>query len=120
MRMMFSCVFLLLLGCATGSQNQFNVQGDISQEPGWVYVFQTFTSKDQTSINILRPRLAKLAYYVVPAMGDVKDFNFSNHQPQKVIKTVKGPHIHWQVDRIHVKNLNPIKPFWLIIVFSFH
>ena len=71
------------------------------------------TSDKETSINILRPRLARLAYYVEKDQGSV---TWQSKNRQKVIQTVSGPYIHWKVDRIHVKNLDPGKSYRLVVV----
>ena len=88
--------------------------GDFTTRPGWVSVFQTFTSDKETSINILRPRLTRLAYYVEADQGPPVVWQSGNRQ--KVIKTTSGPLIHWKVDRIHIKNLKPQQSYRLVIV----
>ena len=87
--------------------------GDFTTNPGWVSVFQTFTSDRETSINILRPRLTPLAYHIEEDQGAV---TWKSQNKQKVIQTISGPHIHWKVDRIHIKNLDPQKSYRLVIV----
>ena len=87
--------------------------GDFTTRPGWVSVFQTFTSDRETSINILRPRLTPLAYYVEIDEGPVV---WKSKNRQKVVQTTSGPHIHWKVDRVHIKNLKPRQSYRLIVV----
>ncbi len=87
--------------------------GDFTTRPGWVSVFQTFTSDRETSINILRPRLTRLGYYVEVDQGPV---GWQSKNRQEVIQTLSGPHIHWKVDRIHIKNLDPGQSYRLVVV----
>ena len=81
--------------------------------PGWVSVFQTYTSDQETTINILRPRYMRADYYVEVNQGPL---TWQEKNQQKVIKTTSGPHIHWKVDRIHAKGLDPKKSYRLVIV----
>ena len=99
-KLLFLC-FLFVSACQTIGQGNYNIKGDTNDLPGWVSVFQTATSSTETTINILRPRLAELNYEV-EGLGN-----------QKIIKTVSGPHIHWKVDRIHIKDLSPQKKYRL-------
>jgi alkaline phosphatase D len=91
-------------------------QDDRSSAPGWASVFQTYTSSDQTVINVLRPRLTDLAYVVTEDLGSMDDFRYEPRQELKVLESVSGPHIHWKVDRLHIKNLDPQKSYRLIMV----
>ena len=116
----FVVLMALFLGCQQNSKissNDFNVKGDFTTSPGWTSVFQTMTSDNETVINILRPRLAKMVY-VVEEYVPGKEFKWEKQKTEKVIKTTEGPHIHWKVDRIHVKGLSPNKQYRLNVVNS--
>ncbi len=91
--------------------------GDFTSAPGWVSVFQTLTSDTETTINILRPRLAKMAY-VVEAEEPGYELQWDASKAEKIVSTTTGPHVHWEVDRIHVKNLNPNTTYRLSVVNS--
>lgn len=112
---LFLLFFLLFTACQHKTNNQQFPQSDTTSAPGWVSVFQTMTSDSETTINILRPRLAQLKY-IVEEYSPSKEIEWKNQSGEKIIKTTKGPHIHWQVDRIHVKKLQPGKTYRLAIV----
>ena len=64
MRFLLPIVFVLT-ACQSPSQKEsVDLSSDYTQAPGWTSVFQTMTSDTETSINILRPRLANMAYVV--------------------------------------------------------
>jgi phosphodiesterase/alkaline phosphatase D-like protein len=109
-------VLLFLAGCQTQTlQKSENASGDFTTAPGWVSVFQTMTSDTESTINILRPRLANMAY-VVEKESDNYQLQWPSKNSVKVIKTTQGPNIHWAVDRIHVKSLKPGVTYRLSIV----
>lgn len=110
-------VFLFVVGCKSSSlpQTAPDLSSDYTNQTGWVSVFQTMTSDTETSINILRPRLAQMAYVVEEEKSNY-EFKWPNKNTVKIVKTTKGPHIHWSVDRIHVKGLRPGVTYRLSVV----
>lgn len=120
-------LFLVLPACqnfnksqersVAGSKSPYAAfEGDFTTNPGWVSVFQTFTSSTETSINILRPRLTDIEYYFQENTGEVKDIDYKKLAPLKIVKTTSGPHIHWKVDRVFIEKLDPKKTYRLLVV----
>ncbi|NQZ19194.1 MAG: alkaline phosphatase D family protein, partial [Bdellovibrionales bacterium] len=103
MKKIMVCLFLFTACQNLEKKAEYNIQGDTTTAPGYVSVFQTATSDTETTINIMRPHLAKLKYEV-EGLGE-----------QKIIQTVSGPKIFWKVDRIHIKGLKTGKPYRLNI-----
>ncbi len=116
MRKLSLILALFLLSSCQTTQPTQNEYGDFTKAPGWVSVFQTFTSDQETSINILRPHLADLQYVLDETTLDVEKVNWLPQQVIPVIKTTTGPMIHWKVDRLHLKNLSPQKNYRLLVV----
>jgi alkaline phosphatase D len=114
----FIISILLLSSCQQKQLTQFP-EGDITTKSGWVSVFQTLTSENQTNINILKPRFADLAYYVEEDNTKLDLNSWARGIEQKIISTVKGPQIHWNVDRILIKNLDSNKKYRLLVVNKF-
>lgn len=114
--MSYIVIFLFLLTSCSTLTKKYDVKGDTTTQSGWVSVIQTFTSDTETSINILRPRLTEMSYIVEEDSGQLLLDQWDPAKAQTVIKTTRGPHIHWQVDRIHVKGLEPSKTYRLHIV----
>ena len=108
-------VLIFLCACQNAPRSGYNIQGDTTTSPGWVSVFQTMTSDTDTSINILRPRLANMVYAVEPYEPGV-DYKWDPNKVMAPQKTTKSDKIHWSVDRIHVKNLKPGVTYRLAIV----
>lgn len=116
MRFSAFLIFLVLLTSCQTTPEVSGLNGDMTQAPGWVSVFQTFTSDTTTSINILRPHLLEARYYVVEDKGG--DPNFIDSKTLKalpVFKTIKGPQVHWHVDQLHVDRLKPNQEYQLLI-----
>lgn len=109
-------LFALTTGCASPSVKTDWVDGDFTTAPGWVSVFQTFTSDSETSINILRPHLTEMLYVVQDRSTPFDPFKWEKSQVQKVVKTTSGKNIHWKVDRIHVTGLDPKKEYRLMVI----
>ncbi|MCB0378057.1 MAG: alkaline phosphatase family protein [Bdellovibrionales bacterium] len=103
--MKFFLPFLFILAaCAhTSKMESSGPTGDFTDRSGWVSVFQTATSKNETTINILRPHLTEMKY-VVEGLGE-----------QKIIKTIGSSPIHWKIDRIHIKGLKPGQAYKLLV-----
>ncbi len=110
-------VLVFLLAACQHSQHLDDIvkTSDFTDKSGWVSVFQTKTSDTETTINILRPRLAPMAYVVDIDRPDY-DLGEWESRVQKVLKTTEGPHIHWAMDRIHVKDLRPGQSYRLSVV----
>ncbi len=113
MRFLFVVLICVLAGCQHSPKT--DELGDFTNAPGWVSVFQTMTSDTETTINILRPHLTKMAYVVEVEQPGYK-FQWQPSKVEKIVKTTTGPHIHWAVDRIHVKNLKPGTTYRLSVV----
>ncbi|MEM7647436.1 MAG: hypothetical protein AAF203_11040, partial [Pseudomonadota bacterium] len=109
--------FLFLLPACQTDPTKKNpwISGEKPDRPGWATVIQTATSDTETTINVLRPRLTETKYYVLPEESSVEDFKAKNHKGLKVSKTITGPHIHWEVDRIHIEGLKPGKAYKLVL-----
>ena len=113
MRSLLLVILFVLTACQQGQKQ--GPTGDFTNAPGWVSVFQTMTSGTETTINILRPHLAKMAYVVEPETADYQ-LDWDPKKAVKIIKTTTGPKIHWAVDRIHIKNLQPGTKYRLSVV----
>lgn len=91
-------------------------ESDFTSAPGWVSVFQTFTSATETNINILRPRFTDIEYFYEENVGDIIHLNWEKMSPLPIVKTTVGPQIHWKVDRVSIKGLDPKKSYRLLVV----
>ena len=105
MRFLLIVFISFALGCAQGSKNsETDPSLDTTKAPGAVSVFQTATSANETTINILRPHLAHAVYELDDPSAQLKK-----------VKTTRGKHIHWVVDRLHITKLQPGKVYRLNI-----
>ena len=116
MPVIYPIFFFLLVGCQQFSQKTDFVRTDMTQNPGWASVFQTYTSDSETTLNVLRPRLADVSYIIEEDRGDIANFVYNPKKQIKVQSTTTGPHIHWKVDRLHIRNLKPGIPYRLVVV----
>lgn len=116
MPVLYPIFFFLLVSCQQFSQKTDFIQTDITQKQGWASVFQTYTSSHETTLNILRPRLADVAYFIEEDRGRIQDFVYDAKKEIKVKSTTSGPHIHWKVDRLYIKNLKPGVPYRMVAV----
>lgn len=116
-----SAFFLLVTACSTvnptakstGSKN--TLKTNLQTEDGYLYgrlaIVQGPTSDKETLINILAPRLKKYKY-------EVKDQSGVSI-PVDQYETVTAPVVHYKIDKLHLKNLNPQSTYTLHVMNEF-
>lgn len=80
-------------------------------KPGKLVIVQGPTSDHETNINVLAPKLKNYKYVVV--MPDGKEVVAEKYE------TIQPEVLHWKIDKINIKNLEPNKDYILKVVDPF-
>lgn len=113
-RSIFTLTFLfLVVGCTTTATSKTISSGKTSDEYlyGRLAIIQGPTSDKETLINVLAPRLRNYKYLVRDQEG--KDIAVEHYE------TVTTPIVHYKIDKIHVKGLNPKSTYTLQVANEF-
>jgi phosphodiesterase/alkaline phosphatase D-like protein len=80
-------------------------------KPGKLIVVQGPTSDHETNINVLSPRLKDYKYLIVTPDG--------KEMAAEKYETIQPDVLHWKIDKLNIKNLEPNKDYVLKIVDEF-
>jgi phosphodiesterase/alkaline phosphatase D-like protein len=113
--MLSFCLFACshLNGANSGSKfiSSASVMKSHEFNPGKLIIVQGPTSDHESNINILSPRLKNYKYIVVAPDG--KETEAEKYE------TIQPEILHWKIDKINIKNLEPKKDYVLKIVDEF-
>lgn len=103
----------LFLGCASGTKVPHAPVENLNEVYlyGRLAIIQGPTSDKETLINVLAPRLKDYKYEVVDEKGTASVV--------EKYETVTAPIVHYKIDKIHVKGLNPQSTYTLKVQSEF-
>lgn len=105
--------FIFIFGCASATKPTTTAQGKTNDDYlyGRLAILQGPTSDKETLINVLAPRLKDYKYDVVDEKGTAAIV--------EKYETVTTPIVHYKIDKIHVKGLNPTSTYTLKVQSEF-
>ncbi len=106
------CLLFLLAACSSGKKVSTSSTKEYDEYLfGRLAIVQGPTSDQETLINVLSPRLRNYKYVVKDESG--------KEASVELYETVTTPVVHYKIDKVHVKGLNPNSTYTLQVMNEF-